>query len=140
MALQETERQWFAAQNRRATSAHDMGQAQNAYDRRVSNGQQSWRTQDLRQAHVLQREQFARPWNRKGMMNSGMYQNALVRLNDRQNTETNRNTTSAGWRTEGFDLAGNQLSQVRDDTLQELRDQQTAYQRQVSAMLQQYGS
>lgn len=138
--LKPMENQWFTAQQRRAQQAFNLGTQQNDYERRLANTQAQWGQDDLRRTYARQREQFGNSFNRRGMMNSGVYQQSLSRFIDDYNTSQSRLSTGNLFRNEGFDLAGNQLAQVRDSTLSELRDQREAYQRQLAEMLRTYGS
>lgn len=128
------ERDWFAQQERRARSTHSLGQAQNRYERQLANVQQGWRTDDTTRQYDRGRETLHNPWNQRGMMNSGMWQNQLGRFNADRLRDINRTHSMASMQNQGYDLASSQLDTVRDAALEDLRLQQQAYEETLAAV------
>ena len=138
MALKPIETQWFNAQKNRAKQAYALGNQQNTYEQDLSNVQSGWSREDMIRNFNRQREGFGNGWNKRGMMSSGMYQNALTRFNDDQQTNLNRQRIGTEWKNQGYDIAGNQLATIQADALKELEDQKREYQNTVATVLSGY--
>ena len=138
--LKRSEDQWFKTAAAQAQRANAMGWGQLNYERSMADQQGAWDHADLSKAFSRQREQFASPWNRKNMMNSGMYQNALGRMIGDHSENVARMNIGDQYRNQGFSLAGTQLDQVQQHTLDDLRDQRRAYEETLASMIRTYGA
>ena len=129
------EKQWFQAQRSRAKQAFELGSAQSTYERDLSNRQAGWNRGDLIRNYSRQRESFSNPWNKRGMLNSGMYGQALQRYTGDHQRDLQRQGQANQWKNEGFDMAGDQLARVRDEALTELQNQEREYQNTLATIL-----
>lgn len=136
--LKPIETQWFTAQKNRAKQAFTLGNDQNTYERGLSNVQSGWSREDMIRNFNRQREGFANSWNKRGMVNSGLYNAALTRFQGDQQTNLTRQRTGNEWKNQGYDIAGNQLATIQSDALQELEDQRRAYQNTMATVLRGY--
>lgn len=136
--LKPIENQWFRSQRNRAKQAYELGTQQNKYEKGLWNKQQTWTRDDLVRQFNRQRETLANPYNRRGMMNSGMYQQGLLRHYQDRGRALDRQSLATLWKNEGFDLAQSQLARVRDDQLADLKDQQDEYRKTLAGVIDLY--
>ena len=137
--LKPNETQWFKSQRRRADHAYNLGTQQNKYERLQSERQSNWQREDLARQWHRGRESFANSFNKRGVINSGIYQNALLRRQQDQNKAFQRNSESKLWKGQGYDLAKRQLGDVRTAAKKDLDEQETAYRRTISSVIDLYG-
>lgn len=136
--LSQLERDWFRQQSSRAQQAHRLGGQQNAYERELAGVQQGWRRQDTTRQYDRARETLHNPWNRRGMMNSGGWQNQLSRWSADRTRDIGRTNTMAQMQNQGFGLAQDQLDDVFQQTKEDLRLQRDAYERTLAAVYRQH--
>lgn len=124
--LLPTELQYWNAAKQRVNRAYDMGTGQNKHDRGLAQYQYDWDRQDMLKRLADQRNAIPGQFNRRGMMNSGLYQRGLADYTRDSTRSTQRLDTAHYLRQAGFNLVDNQLKRIRDESLTDITDQQAA--------------
>lgn len=125
----------FATQRRRADQAYQLGQAQNTYKRTTFDQQYASGKRDLRQQYMQQRRGFGADLNRRGLLNSGIYNNAYRNLQTQRNNQAADLTMQYNQMTGGLNLANQQLERVRTDALNDIESAEDARRKSVAAAL-----
>src|SRR4051812_14552452 len=101
--LNPSEVQYYKTQANRLTRQYGYGSAQNRYERSNAAIQNQWGLSDINKQYGRARETISDPYNQRGMMNSGLWQQALTRFNVDRTSALQRQQLSSQQKTQGYD-------------------------------------
>lgn len=133
--LKANEIQWFKSRRDQAGWSAGYGRDQNEYDRKIEAKQQSWNRDDLVRHYQQMRQKLPNAFNRRGVMNSGLYQKGLSDWAQDRTRDLQRQTTAATLKDQGFDLARSQINLIEERTKRDIDRQKKALEETVSASL-----
>lgn len=131
--LNLNEKNWFNQRRNSAIWNYGYGKTQNDYERKLSGTQQGWQRADLIKQFTDARQKLPNQFNRRGIMNSGIYQKALGDFAADRTQALTRQNTGAGLKNQGYDIANSQLGLIKARTLSELEAQKADYRKSLSA-------
>jgi hypothetical protein len=130
--LNSNERWWFKNRAAQADRQFRYGKAQNDYERGLAKTQATWDRSDLIRQFTNQRNSLAGGFQRRGVMNSGLYQRGYKDWSENKVRSLTRQTSAADARQRGFDIAAYSLADIRQKTLDDLQAQKLAYEQSLS--------
>lgn len=118
---------YFRTKKRQINTTHDLGQAQNTYQKQAAGNQFTRNVGDL--AHAYGRAVERHPWGygARGMLNSGVYQKGVYDLAAEGWVRPYLNMLSQYQDVSGgFDLAAQQLGRIKGEGLADVSDAEQA--------------
>ena len=125
----------FQTRRRGARTAYDLGTAQNQYKRDTYAQQYGRQSNDLRIEYGRKRRDFGSDLNKRGLLNSGLYDSAYRDL------QTDKLRSGDGLRGQydnarrGLDLADSQLGIIKNSSLNDVESAEAARRSSVAAAL-----
>ena len=135
MALNSNERWWFTNRADQAKRQFGYGKAQNDYERGLAKTQAEWDRSDMIRQFANQRNSLAGGFQRRGVMNSGLYQRGYKDWSENRIRSLSRQTSAADSRQKGFDIAAYSLADIKQKTLDDLAAQKTAYEQSLAEIV-----
>lgn len=133
--LSADEFNYFATNRRRIRDQYALGDIQNTFQQGVVGNQYGRSMGDLVATWDRQREKLPYGFAKRGMLNSGVYQNALSQYGqDRMRATANLNGQYQD-QMNALRAAHDQLGFVRDQSLQDIDQQETARRQTIAEML-----
>ena len=126
---------WFANRADQARRNYGYNKAQNDYERGLARTQAGWDRADLVRQFSRQRQALPANYNRRGVMNSGIWNKALADWTTDKTRALTRQTAAADMKQQGYDLADYQLADIKRKALDDLAAQRTAYEQTIASIL-----
>lgn len=133
--LNPNETWWFSNRADQARRQYGYAKAQNDYERKLSGTQGEWDRQDMIRQFASQRTQLPRNYTQRGLMNSGVYQRGLGEFKSNKVRALTRQTAAQDLKSQGYDIADVQLTDIRNKALDDLRNQRIAYEQTLASIL-----
>jgi hypothetical protein len=133
--MTESERWWFTNRENQARRTFDYGKAQNTYERNLAKTQAGWDRSDLLRQFSQQRAALPSTYNRRGVMNSGLWQRGYGEWAGNKVRSLTRQQSAADSRQQGFDIADYSMADIKQKALDDLTAQRIAYEQTLDAAI-----
>jgi hypothetical protein len=133
--LLPTETAYYRTQQNRIDRTADLSRQQNRYDQSVWQAQSGWERADLIDRLARQRSSLPSSFTKRGMMNSGLWQNQLKDFVGQRSQALNRFDQAANLKKYGFAMTNNQLGTVQQGSTDDLNAQIAALRQMRSSTL-----
>ena len=127
--LYETEKTWWRGRQNALERAFDFGKQQNQYDQSLYTAQREWDRSDMLHRLAQQRSQLPGSYNRRNMLNSGMWQQGLTDYARQRGDALNRFDQADNLKMYGFAMTNNQLGRTYTESTDDLNAQMEALRR-----------
>lgn len=130
---------WFQTARRKVNDSYSLGVSQNQFSKDSLSNAYARSQGDLASKYALARPNLGTSYAKRGLLNSGIYQQGLVNFNTDQGKAYSDLASAYQDQLGGYDLARSQLEQTRAGATQDLADQEAARRAAVAASLRAAG-